>query len=662
MVFLRTISLVAVGLAGLVTPIRQTFGYSNLAVSPREIDLRSGASRKSGNPPGFASRPHGAYAGEQSGDMFGWSVSAAGDVDGDGLDDFVVGAWMSDGGGANSGRAYLYLGAPSSKPHLDLVLTGQASYENFGSAVAKAGDLNADGFGDLVVGGPALDFPANSAGRAYVFLGGLDRDQISDLTLAGQSLGDTYGVSVCGAGDVNGDGYDDLVIGASRHNGPSPRSGRVYVYFGGASLDSTADLVLTGEGADDYFGGSVSTAGDVNGDGYADLIVGAEGNEDGGSSAGRAYVYYGGTPMDSVPDVLLTGQRGDGLGNAVASAGDVNGDGFSDVIVGAWAGPSGQQRGRANVYFGGSSMDPLADLELAGEGPGERFGWSVASAGDVNQDGYDDLIIGAYRNEAGGLNAGRAYVFLGGATPDTSPDLVLTGSPGEYFATSLSSAGDLTGDGFADILVGAYESDAAGSDAGRAYLYECGRYFILTPNGGESWWIGTPRSVEWLGTEPADVFLSLDDGATFSAIARAVGGNNGNSLSIEVPDLPTDVARIMLKPANIAVSGTDESDLPFSIRAPKRGINAWPNPYSQGVLTVYFSIDAINAGKAAYVAVYDLHGRLVRTLQRGNLAAGPQSLNWDGFDSQRRRVPSGVYFVHLRAGDQRATRPVQIVR
>ena len=161
-------------------------------------------------------------------------------------------------------------------------------------------------------------------------------------------------------------------------------------------MNNVADVILTGVAASDNFGTSVSTAGDVNGDGYSDVIVGANANDAGGSNAGRAYVYFGGSIMNNTADVLLTGEAAsDGLGFAVANAGDVNGDGYGDVLIGATGNDAGgTSAGRAYVYFGGSLMNSTADVIMTGAAANDQFGVSVSTTGDVNGDGYSDVAVG----------------------------------------------------------------------------------------------------------------------------------------------------------------------------------------------------------------------------------------------------------------------------
>jgi chitodextrinase len=356
-------------------------------------------------------------------------------------------------------------GLPQPNPGRVLIAPGgQAPGDQFCNSASTAGDVDGDGFDDLIIGSWASDGNGRDVGRAYVFRGGAHPSSFPALTLNGQSTDDNFGTSVGGGADVNGDGYDDVVVGAWMNDAAQTDAGRAYIYFGGPSMDATADVILTGEPIPSgWFGVSVAMAGDMNGDGFADVIVGAAG-------AGRAYVYFGGASMNSEADLILTGSAG--YGWSVSGAGDVNADGFADVIVGDYAnGAGGFQAGRAFVYFGGSTPDNVADWVLTGTA-GERFGIHVASAGKVNGDAYADIIVGADYNSVAGTRAGRAYVFHGGPAPDTTPDLVLTGDLAQgMFGEAVSSAGDVNADGFDDLFVGAWLHDGPGPDAGRAYIF-----------------------------------------------------------------------------------------------------------------------------------------------------------------------------------------------
>jgi hypothetical protein len=232
----------------------------------------------------------------------------------------------------------------------------------------------------------------------------------------GEAGDDYFGYAVASAGDVNGDGYDDIVVGAYQNDDGGSDAGKAYVYLGSASgLSATAPWIVTGEAGDDYFGYAVASAGDVNGDGYDDVIVGAHGNNDGGNDIGKAYVYLGSASgLSTTASWTATGEVAyDYFGSFVASVGDVNGDGYDDVIVSANGGDDGS---------------------------------FVASVGDVNGDGYDDVIVSAN----GGDDAGKAYVYLGSASGlSTTASWTATGEAAyDHFGKSVASAGDVNGDGF----------------------------------------------------------------------------------------------------------------------------------------------------------------------------------------------------------------------
>ncbi len=394
------------------------------------------------------------FNGLVSGDRFGWSVSSAGDVNGDVYDDIIVGAYVNNG---NTGRAYVFYGGLNMNTVADVTLTGETINNNFGKSVSSAGDVNGDGYSDVIVG--AYGYSA-STGRAYIYFGGASMNNVADVIMTGEAVSNNFGFSVSSAGDVNGDGYSDVVTGAY---GYSASTGRAYIYFGGASMNNVADILLTGEAANNYFGISVSSAGDVNSDGFSDVITSAYGYS---SSTGRAYIYYGGASMNNIADILLTGEATNNyFGISVSSAGDVNGDGYSDVIAGAYGYSS--STGRAYIYYGGASMNNAADITITGEATNNFLGISVSSAGDVNGDGYSDVIAGAYGYST---STGRAYIYFGGVSMNNAADVTMTGeATGNSFGISVSSAGDVNGDGYPDVLVGAFGYSGS---TGRVYLYD----------------------------------------------------------------------------------------------------------------------------------------------------------------------------------------------
>ncbi|MBL8008380.1 MAG: FG-GAP repeat protein [Ignavibacteria bacterium] len=390
--------------------------------------------------------------GETVNDRFGMAVSSAGDINGDGYADVLVGA---EGFSSNTGKAYIFFGGSAMNNVPDVSMTGEGTNNYFGNSVSAAGDVNGDGYSDVIAG---AYFYNSSRGRVYMYDYFMKNEIIPDLSMTGEATINSFGTSVSSAGDVNGDGYSDVIVGAS---GYSAQTGRSYIFFGGINMNNTADVTMTGEAGNILFGGSVSSAGDVNGDGYSDVIIGASGYS---GYTGRAYIYFGGTSMDNTADVIMTGESPSSFGKSVSSAGDVNGDGYYDVIVGA--NDYSSNTGRAYIYLGGSSMNNTADVIMTGEATINYFGFSVSTAGDVNGDGYSDVIVGANFYSS---NTGRAYIFFGGASMNNTSDVTMTGeTSGSQFGKSVALAGDVNGDGYSDVIVGA---DSYSTNTGRAYIF-----------------------------------------------------------------------------------------------------------------------------------------------------------------------------------------------
>jgi hypothetical protein len=406
------------------------------------------------------------------------------------------------------------------------VVNGQCGGDQSGRSVAPAGDVNGDGLADLIIGVSSSDFAGEFAGRSYVVFGKTGAAAVNlsgvakgrgGFAINGQCKGDLSGYSVAPAGDVNGDGLADLIVGASRGS-PDNRSaaGRSYVVFGKtgtAAIELSAiaagngGFVVNGQCASDFSGDSVAGAGDVNGDGLADLIVGADGATpaDGSFAAVRSCVVFGKTgaapaELSAIAagrgGFVIDGQRDlDGSGGSVAGAGDVNGDGLADLIVGAYAAAPVAGRDRAGssyVVFGTTDTAVIklsaiatgrGGFVIAGECRGDYSGSSVAGAGDVNGDGLADVIVGATAGSypSTGRGAGHSYVVFG-KTGTAAVDLagVATGrggfvingqTGGDYSGGSVAGAGDVNGDGLADLIVGASLGDpAAGALAGRSYV------------------------------------------------------------------------------------------------------------------------------------------------------------------------------------------------
>jgi|GEM_PF-3351369 len=379
--------------------------------------------------------------GEEHQDWFGYTISG-GDFNGDDYSDIIVisqGWWRAN----YPGKLYLYLGSETIDDIPDLTFSPQTNERFWNQGPTTfVGDINGDGYDDI-----ASPISSGGAGHVLLFYGGSDPDLVPDDTLI---MGVGYRPRVGYGGDINGDGIDDLLVG-DRYTADD--SGKVHIFLGGDPFPNTPDTVITGNYNRHWFGRNLAILGDINADGFDDF--GIAGALEGASSLYGCHVYYGSEDGIYEEVALLYDASQDDYGNALLGAGDINFDGYDDFIVGApgMIGGWDPTPGHVHIYYGDSLPPDTTDVFLVGEAANDQYGYAIAAGGDLNNDGYDDVAIGAYKSSIEGYYCGKVYVHSGKMLRmnNFDPQVEISGQPTREWVGLVVAAGDINGDGINDI-------------------------------------------------------------------------------------------------------------------------------------------------------------------------------------------------------------------
>lgn len=411
-------------------------------------------------PPLFATTASLTIGGTTPNDDLGYAIAGLGDVNGDGYADFAVGAYGNSGG---RGVVHIFHGAasgPSSTPALSLAGSTASAY--FGYAVAGAGDVNGDGYDDIVIGAPMA---SDEDGRVYVYHGSASGIGTSAaITLPGDRASAQFGLQVAGVGDVNGDGYADIAVQA-KGAVSYMREGKVHLFLGSASgISSTEARSWTGTATNEQLGYALAGVGDVNGDGYDDIVLGAPGVS---SWTGRADLHLGGASgPDGTADRTWSGTSSSVLGAAACGLGDIDGDGYADLAI------TRQGTGEVAIWRGGASgPGSSADATVTAPSGASLFGTALACGQDGDGDGRPDLAVGAYATTVGSWTyAGRVWTWRGvdGGFDGSYAETMAGSATNGQFGERVAFVGDTDGDGLTDLLVA---ERGYSSRRGRVHLF-----------------------------------------------------------------------------------------------------------------------------------------------------------------------------------------------
>jgi len=596
--------------------------------------------------------------GQLSGELFGWSVDRIGDVNNDGYDDFAVGAPQGVGAKGKTGVVHVFFGRNGVLPETaDLVVDGEVAGDEFGYAVSGVGDINKDGYDDFVVGAPGSNAGGSDAGRVYLFLGARTPDESAVKTWDGDCPLGRMGHSVAGEFDFNDDGRPDFVVGAPDHNCTGTKAGQVRIYAGSAS--GFAEEIHRFHGSPNWaLGTSVESAGDFNNDGIDDVAAGAPQPHD--SNAGRVLVWMGqALPQPDPQPLVIVGETGnDRFGWSVATAGDINRDGRDDLVVGAPG--RGTNHGAVYLFHGSPSPDGVHDWRATGSESNGELGWRVDGGLDVNGDGHADFIAGEPGANTFGNRSGAARVWFGKSNPTSSGDIILEPvSPRPSF-----EAGDAFG--FSLAFIGSFNGDGTteimvGAPQGDADAGPSGYVnFFYDPDG--------LVPVRLLGFDavptPQGMRLSWNLGEAGGISGLRVEASSGGGFhALHVgwlgPHTREFLDRSSEPGAEYRLSALDRTgeivELGLTRAETVFGVRLLSGNPSRSELRLGLRHD----GGPLRLGVWDALGRKVRGIDAGIQGAGEVEITWDGRDHIGRRVAPGVYFIRVEGSPEA---PLKVVR
>ena len=638
------------------------------------------------------------HAGGVTGEEFGSSVCGLGDVNGDGRNDILIGA---PGETTNNGAAFLWYGNADVTHSPAKSWYGDAD-ERFGFSVAAIGDVNGDGDPDFAIGAPLANAPGAVSGRICIFYGGSTLPTTPDLIIGGQNSGDQFGFSIAAAGDFNGDGKDDFIVGAPYYSAGGIDIGAAYIIYG-ATGDPSSDLadatLLVGEVAGDNFGWSVCPAGNFMGGTEESVAVGAPFSDSyGGMDAGVVYVFEGAaTPNSTIDHTLSIGGTAysSRYGWVVRNAGRWDSDTYDDLAVGAPAHNSpGTDAGRVEIIFGGTSPASTGDRYATGGNAGDQLGYSLDNMGDFSGNNRDDLLIGAPFLVDDGVDAGRVYYYQGGTSSSGAVTILVAiavdpmvpgNNANNKFGFSVAGLGDFDGDLEVDYAVGAPGGQIA-NDAPAGYCRLMASDNQTVANFGyqaESHWTadGQVNLLLALPLSPQEIsnleIIRLPNTTIHNGAVQelALSGNYSDGmhryqLLDEGPFEGGSSSQQIAYQAIIRLAGggtihlTDPTQWQPLMLNQQPGISslmarqAWPNPANPRTALEY----SVARGEYYRLTVRDLRGRLVRELVQGEGTGDWITTSWDGMDDGGQALPSGLYFFDLRTDGGLEVRKVILAR